>query len=147
MDAFWSVGENNVYWLGFWTPPPHPGPIILDNSLAPPRETSRIHSNEAHSDTTKDSFMSLTSIIYICGMTVMHLCVWHGIGTREIHSYPGHDSFWCWFLRVEFWFFGFEFSRLPHIWVTEPTHNPLDDHFHDNHRKQEVIYWDFVYYS
>ena len=55
-----------------------------------------------NSDTVNDSFMSLTSIMCICGMT--HLCVRHEIGTQEIHPYPGHDSFWCWALRVEFLF-------------------------------------------
>jgi len=96
-------------------------------------ETNRIPSNEADSDTVNDSSMTLTSIIYICGTT--HSCVWHGIGTRKIHSYSGHDSFWCRALRVEFLLVWFEFSRLPHTWATDRTHNPLDDHFNDNDRK------------
>jgi len=85
------------------------------------RETNHIHSSEIHSDTVtvNDSFMSLTCIIYICGMT--YLCVWHEIGTQEIHLYPGHDSFWCPLLRVEFLFLEFKFSRLPHIWVKDHT--------------------------
>jgi len=78
---------------------------------------------------------------------MIHLCVWHGIGTREIHSYPAHDSFWCRVLGVEFLFLWFESSRLPHIWAKERTHNPLDDHFNDNDRKPEMIYRNFEYYN
>jgi len=70
---------------------------VVSDSFFVLRETSCIHSNEAHSDTVNLSFRTLTSIVYIRGMT--HLWVWHEVGTREIHPYPGHDSFLCWALR------------------------------------------------
>jgi len=120
-------------------------PCVVHDSFFVLRETSCIHSNEAHSDTVNSWFRTLTSIVYIRGMT--HLWVWHEIGKWEIHPYPGHDSFWCWALRVEFLFLWFEFSRLMHLWVKERIHNPIDDHFKDNDRKQEFIYWDFLYFS
>ena len=112
-------------------------------------------------------------VTFLCEVT--HSYVWHHLFTRVTwlihmwhmticmcdmaHSHVGcmymcdltHVYVWldflCRALRVEFLFFWFEFSRLLHLWVKERTHNPLDDHFNDNDRKQEFIYWDFVYFS
>ena len=66
--------------------------------------------------------MGLTCTIYICGMT--HLYVWHEIGTREIHSYPGHDSLRCRALRVEFYFFDSN-SRDCRIYEWQSVHTIL----------------------